>query len=450
MKNKIFISLILTLPFFCSSQILWDNFEQTRIGYYDFVHGGMTNRFENPDLSSSVNSSELCAQYVRNAGELWDVLVIVANGPMYDVSDYVNGVKKMSVDVFSPLAGIPIQITLEDSSLAGATNYPTGRHSIYLGTTTVANEWETIELTFDSKPDPTMSDVNLTSVILLFNGGTNTNDTYYFDNLYGPELDNQCDGITLNSSLNFADWDCNWNLGICPSSTPCSSYDYVSGWLNQSYNPDTTTINNSKYSGEYTRNPDANGEDVLISYFKDGPLDLSINKYFNFKLYGPPRPIYMSFQDASNNEIHAFNSFITNNNQWQQFSVDLSNVALQNSNITRFVLFLDQGIVNWDMYYLDDFNLSSLPLSVNNKTDSDLISIYPQPAQDYIHFNYKLDKDEIHNLYLYDIQGNKILSTAGNNSNNVTLDVSNLNSGIYFVKIYSKYDSHTYRIQIIK
>ena len=32
------------------------------------------------------------------------------------------------------LPGIPIQITLEDSSIAGATNYPDGRHSIYLGT----------------------------------------------------------------------------------------------------------------------------------------------------------------------------------------------------------------------------------------------------------------------------------------------------------------------------
>ena len=70
MKNKIFISLILTFPFFCSSQILWDNFEQTRIGYYEFVHGGMTTRFDNPAPSSAVNSSELCAQYVRNPGEL--------------------------------------------------------------------------------------------------------------------------------------------------------------------------------------------------------------------------------------------------------------------------------------------------------------------------------------------------------------------------------------------
>ena len=51
-----------------------------------------------------------------------------------------------------------------------------------------------LDLTFDSKPDPSMSDVGLSSVILLFNGNTNTDDTYYFDNLYGPEFANQCDG----------------------------------------------------------------------------------------------------------------------------------------------------------------------------------------------------------------------------------------------------------------
>ncbi|MDG1718973.1 MAG: hypothetical protein P8H17_04015 [Flavobacteriales bacterium] len=255
MKTKVFTLLILTLPLFCSSQILWDDFEQTRIGYYEFVHGGMTTRFVNPDPSSSINNSPLCSQYVRNPGELWDVMVIVANGPMYDVSDYVNGNKKMSIDIFSPAAGIPVQITLEDSSLAGATNYPTGRHSIYLGTTTVTNEWETIELNFDSKPDPSMSDIGLTSVILLFNGGTNTNDTYYFDNLYAPDFDNQCDGNTSDPETDFADWDCNWNL----------TYGYMSGWLNQRYNPDNSSINSSKYVGEYTRNPDASGEDVLIS-----------------------------------------------------------------------------------------------------------------------------------------------------------------------------------------
>ena len=30
----------------------------------------------------------------------------------------------------------------------------------------------------------------------------NTNDTYYFDNLYGPEFTNQCDGQVLNPAVN--------------------------------------------------------------------------------------------------------------------------------------------------------------------------------------------------------------------------------------------------------
>jgi hypothetical protein len=449
MKTKIFTLLILTLPHFCSSQTLWDDFEQTRVGYYEFTHGGMTTRFENPDPASAVNSSELCAQYVRNPGEVWDVLVIVANGPMYDVNDYVNGTKQMSVDVFSPAPGIPVQITLEDSTLAGATNYPIGRHSIYLGVTTLTNEWETINLTFDSQPDPSMSDVGLTSVILLFNGNTNTDDIYYFDNLFGPEFANQCDGLTLDPSVNFADWDCNWNLGICPSATPCTSYDYVSGWLNQSYNPDNTNINTSKYSGGYTRNPDGSGEDVLIAYFKNGVLDLSANTHFNFKLYGPPRPIYMSFQDASSNEIYAYNSALSSNNQWEQFSVDLSSVSTQS--ISRFVLFLDQTVVNWDIYYLDDLNLSSTPALVQEINDSEVINIYPQPAIDNLNIDIKLSNNYVSRLDLYDIQGKVLLSTVlDQNSNNINLDVSGLNSGIYFVKLQSKNNLYTKKVQIIK
>ena len=449
MKTKALLFLILTLPLFSNSQVLWDDFEQTRVGYYDFVHGGMTTRFPNPDLLSTVNNSNLCAQYVRNPGELWDVLVIIANGSINDVSDYVSGSKTMSIDVFSPLPGIPIQITLEDSSIAGATNYPDGRHSIYLGVTTLSNEWETIELTFDSRPDVNMSDDGLTSVILLFNGNTNTNDTYYFDNLYGPEFTNQCDGQVLNPAVNLSDWDCNWNLGICPSGTPCASFDYVSGWLNQGYNPDNSTINNSKYSGEYTRNPDANGEDVLVSYFSEGALDLSVNKYFNFKVYGPPRPIYVSFQDDNNNEIYAYNSALSSNNQWQQFSVDLSSVASQS--ITRFVMFIDQGVVNWDLYFLDDFNLSSTPLLINEINESNLISVFPQPAKNSLNIQVKLNNSEINTLDLYNSQG-KILSSnvLNKNDENINLDVSQFKSGIYFIKVHSKNNLYTKKVQIIK
>ena len=430
MKYK-YLTLILFFPFSVFSQILWDNFEDTRIGYYEFVHGGMTTRFENPNPASQVNNSSLCAQYVRNPGETYDVIVIVANGPFIDLNDYLNGSKKMTVDVFSPAVGIPLQITLEDSAIAGATNYPDGRHSIYTATTSVANEWETIEFTFDSRPDNTVPDANVTSLILLFDIGNNTNDTYYFDNLYGPEFNNQCDAVIVDPSVNFADWDCNWNLRICPSATPCASYDYISGWLNQTYNPDPSTINSSKYSAEYTRNPDQMGEDVLIAYFSNGSLDLSVNKYFNFKLYGPPRPIYVSFQDVGSNEIYAFNSVLSSNNQWQQFTVDLSSVS--NQNIDRFVLFLDQSVVNWDTYYLDDFHLSDVPLETQFLEVSDDIKIFPQPAKNVVNIS---SVNSISSVSVLDITGKSISNTSfSKNKNNVTIDISILDAGVYLVSV---------------
>ncbi|MBR77804.1 MAG: hypothetical protein CMD36_07855 [Flavobacteriales bacterium] len=436
--------LILLFPTSVFSQILWDNFEDTRIGYYEFVHGGMTTRFENPDLSSSVNSSTLCAQYVRNPGETYDVIVIVANGSFLNLENYLDGTKKMKVDVYSPAVGIPLQITLEDSSVAGATNYPDGRHSIYTAVTTVANEWETIEFTFDSRPDNSVSDVNVTSLILLFDIGNNTNDTYYFDNLYGPEFNNQCDGLSIDPTVNFADWDCNWNLGVCPSASACGSFDYVSGWLNQVYNPDNTTINTSKYSGEYTRNPDSNGEDVLISYFTSGNLDLSSNKFFNFKVYGPPRPLYISFQDDNNNEVLGYASALSSNNQWQQFTVDLSSVATQS--IGRFVLFLDQSIVNWDTYHLDDFHLSSTPLDHNFINYETNINIYPQPTNNTLNIQ---SDNNIKEILIYDCLGKEISHYQKfNKSSRVKLDVSNLVSGTYFIKIQTKDNTTVKQIQI--
>ena len=446
MKNIFYMMIIIFLPFFSSSQILWDNFEETRIGYYDFVHGGMTTRMDNP-LPNNINSSELCAQYVRNPGETYDVIVIIANGPFLELTDYINGTKKMSVDVFSPGPGIPLQITLEDSSIAGATNYPDGRHSIYTATTTATNEWEKIEFIYDSRPDNSVADIDVTSLILLFDIGNNTNDTYYFDNLYGPEFDNQCNGLTVDPSVDFSDWDCNWNLRFCPSNTACNSYDYISGWLNQKYNPNNTGINTSKYCGEYTRNPDSNGEDVLVSYFSNGNLDLSINKYFNFKLYGPPRPIYISFQDALGSEVFAYNSALLSNNEWQQFSVDLSTVST--SSISRFVLFLDQGVVNWDKYFLDDFNLSSVQLSLLDFQDIEIFNIYPNPVEQQLNIDFKDNSEK--NLEIYDLQGRSLLSlNIDADSDNISLDVSQFSTGIYFLQIESESSLYSKQIQIVR
>ena len=435
-KSIALLFILLTGSNFIYSQILWDDFEQNRIGYYDFVHGGMTERYENPDINSSVNSSPLCAQYVRNPGEMWDVLVIVANGAIDDVGDYVSGDKIMSVDVFSPMPGLPVQITLEDSSLAGPTNYPTGRHSVYLGQTTKTNEWETINFIFDNQPDPAMSSSNLTSVILLFNGGSFTNDTYYFDNLYGPEFNNQCDGLTNDPLHDFADWDCNWNLSMCPSQTQCNDFDYMSGWLNQSYNPENSGINTSKYSGDYTRNPDPNGEDVLIAYFQEQDLDVGLYPFFNMKVYGPPTPLYISFQN-NGTEIIGFEKNIWQNNTWQQLNLDLSSISASSMSINRVVLFFDQGMVNWNTYFLDDIGLSSAPVSINEKTYDFKLILYPKPAKDKISLSLKIFNSSSVKVEIINLQGKKIQTIVNGKNLEASIysyEIDNLRSGLYFLK----------------
>lgn len=448
MKNIFTLFFLITTPFFLTSQVLWDDFEQNRIGYYEFTHGGMTTRYANPDVSSTVNSSPSCAQYIRNPGEIWDVIVIVGNGPMQDVSDYVSGVKTMSVDVFSPAPGIPVQITLEDSLLAGPTNYPTGRHSIYLGQTTATNEWETIDLTFDSRPDATMSDVGLTSVILLFNGGTNTQDTYYFDNLYGPELSNQCSGFVSNPQSDLADWDCNWNLGMCPSATACADYDYMSGWLNQAYNPETNSINTSKYCGEYTRNPDANGEDIFIAYPLSGGFDFGQFPFFNMKIYGPPTSLYTSFQN-NGTEVIGFTQNIWQNNSWQQLNFDLSSVG----SVDRVVFLFDPGMVNWDTYYIDDVGLSAAPVSINEFSSNFNLTVFPNPVSSQSTINFSLNKASMVNIEVLDMQGKVIAvlvdETLGASKYSFTFN-KKLESGVYLLKSSVNGVIHTEKIEVVR
>lgn len=448
MKNIFTLFFLITTPFFLTSQVLWDDFEQNRIGYYEFTHGGMTTRYANPDVSSTVNSSPSCAQYIRNPGEIWDVIVIVGNGPMQDVSDYVSGAKTMSVDVFSPAPGIPVQITLEDSLLAGPTNYPTGRHSIYLGQTTATNEWETINLTFDSRPDAAMSDVGLTSVILLFNGGTNTQDTYYFDNLYGPELSNQCSGFVSNPQSDLADWDCNWNLGMCPSATACADYDYMSGWLNQAYNPETNSINTSKYCGEYTRNPDANGEDIFIAYPLSGGFDFGQFPFFNMKIYGPPTSLYTSFQN-NGTEVIGFTQNIWQNNSWQQLNFDLSSVG----SVDRVVFLFDPGMVNWDTYYIDDVGLSAAPVSINEFSSNFNLTVFPNPVSSQSTINFSLNKASMVNIEVLDMQGKVIAvlvdETLGASKYSFTFN-KKLESGVYLLKSSVNGVIHTEKIEVVR
>lgn len=133
------------------------------------------------------NESHIVGKYVRNGGQLFDVL-------FYDISEikdgsaFVLGKKKFYLDIYTnaPI-GTQIILQLENKNRANANNYPTGRHSRYTVTTSKQNAWNRLIFDFLDQPDPSTSHQSINQLVLLFAPNTTTGHTYYFDNfsIYG-------------------------------------------------------------------------------------------------------------------------------------------------------------------------------------------------------------------------------------------------------------------------
>ena len=68
-------------------------------------------------------------------------------------------------------------------------DYPAGTNSQYQAYTTVSNKWEQLEFKFSQIPQGSeTSTKEVDQVTLLFNPNSSTSDTYYFDDITGPEL----------------------------------------------------------------------------------------------------------------------------------------------------------------------------------------------------------------------------------------------------------------------
>ena len=64
--------------------------------------------------------------------------------------------------------------------------------------------------------------------------------------------------------------------------------------------------------------------------------------------------------------------------------------------------------------------------------------LFPNPCKDFIQIQ---TQNEFHKIDIYDIWGKLIISEYPN-SNNYTLDISNISNGIYFLSINNKKEQH--------
>ncbi|WP_375417156.1 discoidin domain-containing protein [uncultured Hymenobacter sp.] len=144
--------------------------------------GAYSPKVANPTPGGS-NTSANVAKYVRSATAQYDLLYFNRNAAPLNAGALKNRQQKFALDVYTDApAGTPVLMGLDASTLLG-TSENSGKHSNYLGTTTVQGAWHTVYFTFGSQPDNGVPDNLVDRVAVLFELGKFTGTTYYIDNL---------------------------------------------------------------------------------------------------------------------------------------------------------------------------------------------------------------------------------------------------------------------------
>ncbi|MDB5233526.1 MAG: C-terminal target protein, partial [Hymenobacter sp.] len=167
---------------------LYDNYQGTRVIKYIRYKssGGLNPDTLSPAAGAAANSSRV-ARYTRSTNQ-FDALVVHPRGAaLADVTPFRANTRHMTMRVFSPAPNILLQITLQDSTLAGATNYPVGRNSEYTATTTATNAWETLSFNFVNAPS-NIPNTGLNEIVLLIAPNTTVARKVYIDDWTGPSL----------------------------------------------------------------------------------------------------------------------------------------------------------------------------------------------------------------------------------------------------------------------
>lgn len=426
---------LLTLGSF--AQTVWEDFDNPSNAVYNFVNGiSFDEMYANPD-NTGINTSALCGSYERNGAVQFDVIVMDPAGAnaVGDVGDYLTGAKELSIKLYSPAPGITVQITLEDPNSAGPTNYPTGRHSEYLATTTTTNQWETLTFALDAQPDMSVSNTSVNRLVLLFDPGNFSNTTFIWDDLMGPEFNNPCNGVTPDPSI-LEDFECQQNI----------NYTFTNGNYTTVANPVTGGINTSAMCGKFMKFPPPTNDGAfggpLVYPFNTGTYNTA-----TFQLYSPAAPQDFLFivQDGSPATLVEETVTTSNASEWESFTVDLSSIP-SSTTVENIVLLLDPSTDTEDTIFIDNFVLSLEAVGIAANEAANNVAVYPVPFDDQLQVNSEMP---IEAVQLTNVNGQIVWEQAGSNTNAMSIDAAALPSGVYFVSVWDNQGNVTQR-KIVK
>ncbi len=233
---------------------------------------------------------------------------------------------QMSIRVYSPAAGLPIRLKVEDRN-DNTKSVETEK------LTTVANAWETLVFDFANQANGTAAlnlayTYNMASIFFNFNTAGDGK-VFYADDI--SFLASNVAGVVL--PLNFE------------SSTLVYSFlDFGGGHVTVVNNPQSSGINTSAKVGKMVKGP---GGEVYGGSFIElaSPINFAANKKVKMKVFSPRvgAKVLFKVENFSNGALN-FEKEVTTTvaNQWEELTFDYTAISTANS-YQRVVLIFDNG-----------------------------------------------------------------------------------------------------------
>ncbi len=420
MKKITFLAIILISSLGIAQQVVVQNFE-TPASFN-------LNPFEG--LSGSIQPDPVAGGSRINSLKLESF----STGQTYQgcqITQTVNSIKlttdkTVKIDVFSTVA-----FTMLAKAEVGS-----GPNSGASQSYTTPNTWQTLTFTFNQGLDGTVTaDGSYASVTLFPNWNPNntgflpaSNFTLYVDN------------ITSEATPILPPF-----LPTIASPTPTTPNSEVLSIYGDTGN--YTNIWTSDYSfGGNEGNPDLDpsaleNKAIKMNFANQGwgqgknsAIDISAYNYVNFDYYSDTESTQLRFIMIGGGEFAyelttAAGTLIQNS--WQRVSVPLSfftGLGFSKTNFLQYKLGTTSNLVSkivfFDNIYLSTTNLATSTFETFN------VRMYPNPAKNLLNIE---AKSNIENVSIYNLLGQEVVSVVINKES-TSLDIANLQAGIYVVK----------------
>jgi len=191
------------------------------------------------------------------------------------------------------------------------------------------------------------------------------------------------------------------------------------------------SLNPSTLTGFYKYVP--NGLDTAIAVVMTTRHDIVLDSTIVLDMVAiklPPTNTYMPFTINLN-----YNNF--------PFA-DTINISFASSNLMDSGAYVGLG----SALYIDSLNLNFLPVSVENKTEDDVINIFPNPVKDYVSIALSAEL-AYSSIRIFDALGRILYdSDVKAFEKLLKVDVSQFDSGLYFIELKSN-DGNCYKTKFL-